>query len=72
MFIYSLLCEPRLAHLAKIEQRAASRTPETRYRESNANDPYEQRDDDPTGHGVLGYSIGRVAPAHPDVARRRC
>ena len=49
-----------LAHLAKIEQRAASPTPETRYRESNADDPHERRDDDPAGHGWKGTRITRV------------
>ena len=49
-----------LAHLAKIEQRAALPTPETRYRESNADDPHERRDDDPAGHGWKGTRISRV------------
>jgi hypothetical protein len=46
-----LLCKPILANLAKVG--AAAGTNETRYDESNADDP-EQHDADPAAH------VGRV------------
>ena len=49
-FIRSLRRDPLLAHIAKIEPRATSPTPQTHHRESHADDPHERRDDDPAGH----------------------
>jgi hypothetical protein len=51
VFIRSLLCDPGLTHRTKIEQRIGSGTPEKGHSESNANDHYKARDDDPNGHG---------------------
>ena len=50
-FIGSLLRDPLLAHRAKLEQRAGSRTTGPRHHESDGSDPHQHRDDDPTGHG---------------------
>jgi hypothetical protein len=50
-FIRSLLYDPGLTHRTKIEQRIGLGTPEEGHSESNANDPYKARDDDPNGHG---------------------
>ena len=46
-----LLLDPRLTHGTKLQQRAGSRTPPTLHHESDGNDPRQQRDDDPNGHG---------------------
>ncbi len=67
------LRDPMLAHLAKIERRAASPTPETRHRESNADDPHEQGDDDPAGHRWKGTrSAGSLDHSHKPAQEPRC